>query len=73
MLYRMQRSDTEALRTGDIQSVHIENLAINSELTLTAWEIDEFKAIVSRAALNNNPQPQFGQGQTSNPMYVVHI
>lgn len=73
MLYRMQRSDTEALRTGDIQSVHIENLAINSELTLTEWEIDEFKAIVSRAALNNNPQPQFGQGQTSNPMYVVHI
>ncbi len=73
MLYRMQRTGTEALRSDDIQSVRIENLAAGSELTLTAGEIDEFKAIISRAALNDNPEPQPGQGQTSDPMYVVHI
>lgn len=73
MLYRMQRTGTEALRSGDIQSVLIENLAAGSNLKLTAGKIDEFKAIISRAALNDNPEPQLGQGQTSNPMYVVHI
>lgn len=73
MLYRMQRTGTEALRPDDIQSVRIENLAAGSELTLTAGEINEFKAIISRAALNDNPEPQPGQGQTSDPMYVVHI
>lgn len=73
MLYRMQRTGTEALRPDDIQSVRIENLSAGSELTLTAGEINEFKAIISRAALNDNPEPQPGQGQTSDPMYVVHI
>ena len=73
MLYRMQRTGTEALQSGDIKSVRIENNFKGGERSLSAGEITEFKAVLSRAALNENPEPQGGQGQNSDPMYTVYV
>lgn len=73
MLYRMQRTGTEALLSSDIEYLRIENVFEGRERSLTAEEIAEFKAILSRAALNENPEPQLGEGRTSDPMYRVHI
>lgn len=73
MLYRMQRTGSEALLSDDIESVRIENDFEGGERSLTAEEIAEFKAILSRAALNENLEPGLGEGQTSDPRYLVHI
>ena len=72
MLYRMQRRGTEALLSSDIEYVRIENNFEGGERSLTAEETAEFKAILSRAALNEKPEPGQGEGQTSDPMYLVH-
>lgn len=73
MLYRMQRTGTEALLSSNIEYVHIENDFEGGERSLTAEEIAEFKAILSRAALNEKLEPGLGESQTSDPMYLVHI
>ena len=72
MLYRMQRTGSEAL-SGEVESVRIENTITEEELNLDAGEIAEFASIFSRAALNDNSVPQMGEEQTSNPMYVVYV
>lgn len=73
MLYRMQRTGTEALLSSNIEYIRIENDFEGGERSLAAEEIAEFKAILSRAALNEKLEPGLGEGQTSDPMYLVYI
>ena len=69
----MQRTGTEALLSSNIEYIRIENDFEGGERSLAAEEIAEFKAILSRAALNEKLEPGLGEGQTSDPMYLVYI
>ena len=73
MLYRMQRTGIEALRSRDIQSMRVENILEDTERMLTETEITRFQEILTRAALYENLKPDMEQGQTSDPQYIVYI